>query len=538
MKSSISAAARRPHWRSSRSLQALALPMLGLLAATPALAQSYRYAGQFGTTGAGALNFPNDVQIDHTSHNIVVSDASNNRVVVFNSAGSYLNQFGSAGTGDAQFDYPAGIGIDPVTHDIFVADYYNDRVQVFSSSGTYQSQFGAGSLPTPCGIAIFPATRNIAVSDGYGASVQIYGPSETFSSQFGSATNFGYACSLAIDANNNILVADQTNNNVQKFSAAGAYLGQFGSFGSGDGQFATPSPGGIAIDPPTGNIIVSDYGNDRVEIFDSNGVYLSQFGGFGTGNSQFNGPTGVAIDPTSYNLLVADRSNNRIQVFSPCGPTQVSLSILPLTASQNQDILFSARVGISQPFGGTVSFLVDGSGTACTAAVGDVDASCTTVLQLGTHTVTAQYSGNGFNPAGCSAAGSVTVIQNTMQAPTNVVLVGPPNGLDEDQDMSLTATVAPGPASPAAAQHVAGSTSGSSMPGFVTFYDGATVLGYATLVNNQATYSNKLAAGTYNFSAKYSGDSVNAASTGAVSVSTVKPGDDIFYNSLEVPPGG
>src|SRR5579863_6945860 len=70
------------------------------------------------------------------------ADSGNHRVQIFDQAGTYLNQFGAAGTGDGQFYAPEGIAIDPTTSNILVADTGNNRVEIFSSAGVYLSQLG------------------------------------------------------------------------------------------------------------------------------------------------------------------------------------------------------------------------------------------------------------------------------------------------------------------------------------------------------------------------------------------------------------
>jgi DNA-binding beta-propeller fold protein YncE len=511
---------------------ALAICMLGALAANSAVAQNYRYISEIGTSGTGALDYPNDVQIDPASHNILVSDANHSRVVVFGPAGNYVNAFGSNGNGAGQLGYAAGIAIDPSSHNVFVSDYYNDRVEVFSASGTYLSQFSIGNGNTACAVAIQPGSHNILVSDGYSASVQIYNSAQTYVGSIGSAANFDYACSLAIAANGNILVGDQTNNNVQVFSSAGSFISAFGSAGSGDGQFATPSPGGIAVDQSNGNIVVADYGNNRVQIFDANGGYLSQFGGYGISAGQFNGPTGVAIDPATHNLFIADRGNNRVQEFTSCGPTLVSLSVLPLTQALNQSIFFSASIGNAVSPSGIVSMFSDDGTLVCTAvSYGDPQASCSGLMQLGTHAVTAVYSGNSSIPSGCSSATAVTVVPDLTQAPTSATLVGPPNGIDEGDVFTLDVTVSTNGI--ARAQ----SAAAPAPTGFFTFYDGSNVLADVPLAGAQATYTNRISGGAHTFSAKYSGDGSFTSASGNVSVSANTPSDEIHYSSFEVVQG-
>lgn len=123
----------------------------------------------------------------------------------------------------------------------------------------------------------------------------------------------------------NVYVVDSGNNRVQKFTSAGVYISQFGVYGTGNGQFNTPS--GIAIDS-SDNIYVSDSGNHRVQKFDSSFSYLAQFGSSGSGDGQFNNPQDIAID-SSGNIHIADYANQRIQKFA--GSAVFSANLTGLT---------------------------------------------------------------------------------------------------------------------------------------------------------------------------------------------------------------
>jgi len=505
-----------------------------LLAATCAAdAQNYRFVSQFGITGAGTLDFPNDIQIDPATRNIYVSDTGNDRVVVFDPAGNYVTSFGGSGSGDGQFNYPAGIGIDPVSHEVLVADYFGHRVQRFTANGSFLGKFGPNDTWTPCAIAIRPGNRDILVSTGYGAAVLVYDAGRNPLGQFGDTTNFGYPCDMTFAANGHIIVTDQTRHNVQMFDSGGGYLGAFGGFGSNDGKFN--SPGGVAIDTTTTNILVADFFNDRIQAFDANGNFVGKFGSHGSGPGQFDGPNGIAIDPVSRDLLVDDRGNNRIQRFAACGPTLVSLSVLPLTQALNQAVFFSASIGNVESPSGTVAMYSDGGGLICTATTyGDPQAACSGYLTLGSHTVTAVYSGTGIIPSGCSQTVLVTVVDDTALTQTNsylLLLPANPSGWLQGKPITLTGSLFPPPAPTAPA------APSVTRSGFFTFYDGSTVIANVPLDGDQAQFTNAFAGGSHQFKAVYSGDGNYASSDASDSVAVIAPDDGIFYDGLEVPPG-
>lgn len=138
----------------------------------------------FASNFACAFGQEAGVAIDPTSHDILYSDSNHDQLQIFSSVGMLLNQFGTSGIGNRQFDFPAGIAIDPVSDNVIVADSSNNRVQVLSLAGEFLSQFGGsgscnGRLNAPIAVAVDPTTENIVVVDSGGvgdSKVSIYVP--------------------------------------------------------------------------------------------------------------------------------------------------------------------------------------------------------------------------------------------------------------------------------------------------------------------------------------------------------------------------
>lgn len=175
-----------------------------------------------GLEGSGNAQFSwtAGLAIDSTG-NIWIADYSNNRVQELSSSGTFLQKFGSAGSGNGQFGGPIGIAFSGGK--VYVTDYGHSRVQKFSTAGVYESQFGSegsanGQFLHPYGIATEPASGNL-------------------------------------------VVADSGNTRVEVFSASGTFLAKFGSSGTGPQQFTAPT--GVAISQ-TG-IYVADANSNRVE---------------------------------------------------------------------------------------------------------------------------------------------------------------------------------------------------------------------------------------------------------------------------------
>jgi DNA-binding beta-propeller fold protein YncE len=106
------------------------------------------------------LNQPADLAVDPVNGDVYIADGyGNHRVVVFNSQGVYLRQWGSSGSGPSQFS-PIGGGhphcvVLSKEGLVYVCDRGNDRIQVFDKAGNLVSIIplkpGTGYVPAPDG---------------------------------------------------------------------------------------------------------------------------------------------------------------------------------------------------------------------------------------------------------------------------------------------------------------------------------------------------------------------------------------------------
>lgn len=500
--------------------------------------------------------------VDPVNRNIIAVDVAGQRVMIFNSAGVFQSEFGTAGLGPGQFRFVtyvnAGVAVDPVTENILVTDAGNSRVQVFNSAGVYQSQFGTagggyGQFGNPSGIAIDPATRNIVVADWGNNVVDIFNSSGGYLSQFGGpgASNgtFYEPTAIAIDpATHNILLASAGTANtlnpyLQIFSSTGVYLSQFGGFGLGNGNICGGSTG-LAFDPVSHNIVVT--GCLSVEIFglaaSSSGstttalVASSNPAAFGqsvtfTATVTGNSPTGtvqfldgatslgtpvtltagtaalttssLAVGPHSITAVYNGDSSNPGSTSSAVSEViSLNSSAITLVSSLNpaiagQAVTFTGTVTGTSPTG-TVTFL---SGTtslgAPVALASSMAAFTTTTLPVGTDSITAVYSGDSSNATSTSAVLSEII----SLAPTTTAVVSSAAHATFGQPVTFTAVV-----------------TDDSPTGNVQFFDGATSLAVpVALIGNIATFTTStLAVGTHSITAAYKGDAFNSPSTSPV----------------------
>jgi uncharacterized repeat protein (TIGR01451 family) len=294
----------------------------------PSQQPAFAYDSQWGSAGSGdgQFNQPWGVALDNSVSPafVDVTDFGNNRVETF-LQGGYVTQFGTAGGGLGQFEGPEGIAVhNQKAYVVDTGGYLSPRVQVYgltTNPPTYDFTFAEngsvnypGSTNAPAGIGIDPFNGHPDVTDTPFKPVQEYDAAGNFIREFGSG--FSGAADIAITRTGKMFVVDPGNDQVQIYDSTGTKVGAFGSSGSGNGQFSNPT--GIALDQSQHVVFVTDTGNNRVEVFDYQGNYLQQFGGTGSGNGELNAPHGIAVlESTTYThyIYVADTGNNRIEVF-------------------------------------------------------------------------------------------------------------------------------------------------------------------------------------------------------------------------------
>lgn len=200
-----------------------------------------------------------------------------------------------------------------------------------------------------------------------------------------------------------------------------------------------------------------------------------------SGDSNFAGSTSIAVTET---------------VNQAATTTTITSSATP--SAYSQSVTFSAS--LAPNYGGTATgtfTFLDATTSVGTVAVSNNAAQLTiSTLSVGTHSITAKYSGDPNFTASTSAVLSQTVNPAT----TTTTLIANPNPSTYGQSVTLSATVQP----------PAGAT------GSVTFMEGSTSLGSATPAANSAQISlATLGAGTHSITAVYSGDGNMASSTSA-----------------------
>ncbi|MGN6276886.1 MAG: SMP-30/gluconolactonase/LRE family protein [Solirubrobacterales bacterium] len=284
------------------------------------------YIRQFGAAGSenGQLLSAKGIATDKEG-NVWVADSGNNRIEAFKPSGEFIRKFGAEGTGNGQLKGPQDLAFDSEGK-LWVADSGNDRLQRFSAEGAYLAQLGAagpnsGQLSEPQALSI-DTKGNLWVADTGNDRVQESTPSEFIRSFGGESSAPGQLASpnaLATDKEANVWVADTAHNRIQEFGAKGELIRAFGATGTGNGAFSEPK--GVAISP-AGNLYVADTGNKRVQEFTSKGEFIRKWGSSGSGNGQFFSLQGIAVDAEGHVWTIdagLAGSGVRVQEFSSEG---------------------------------------------------------------------------------------------------------------------------------------------------------------------------------------------------------------------------
>ncbi|MBI1827509.1 MAG: hypothetical protein HY287_18025 [Planctomycetes bacterium] len=186
------------------------------------------------------LTGPNDLAFDSANAELYSVDSGAHRVLVFReSAGAWIlnRSWGMEGVGLGQFSSPQAIALDPILHRVLVTDADNFRVQVFDTTGILLFKFGYRILFTSDtdlawfargeGLAV-DSCGNIYVSDALMGTVRVFssGGSElgtTHAPVINYGTGVGQLrspCGMMIDAGGKLYIANTNNNSIEVYSVA------------------------------------------------------------------------------------------------------------------------------------------------------------------------------------------------------------------------------------------------------------------------------------------------------------------------------
>jgi DNA-binding beta-propeller fold protein YncE len=173
--------------------------------------------------GEGYFKRPTGIAVDSAADRIYVTDTLRDQVFVLDMHGTILQTIGKSGGGDGEFNLPTELRLDG--KNLIVVDAMNFRVQVFDRAGNFQYAVGkigdsAGSLFRPKGMAV-DSEGDLYLVEGMWGMVQVLNRRGELLYDFGTpgthAGQFQLPAGLFIDRNDNVYVVDSFNRRVQVF---------------------------------------------------------------------------------------------------------------------------------------------------------------------------------------------------------------------------------------------------------------------------------------------------------------------------------
>ena len=174
--------------------------------------------------GAGEFQLPNHIALDAASAGsaVYVSDSKANMVKAYSGA-TLDHTIGSSGSGNGQFDFPSGV-FASASNEVFVVDQGNDRIQVFNLAGSFLRAFRLGnSLPSGRSQAAFlDAAGRLFVADSFQGVVKVF--DGTSGALLANVGHFGQLpgqldspAGLALDGQNRLFVTSANTHRVELY---------------------------------------------------------------------------------------------------------------------------------------------------------------------------------------------------------------------------------------------------------------------------------------------------------------------------------
>lgn len=272
------------------------------------------------------------------NNNIYVSDTGNNRVVVFDSDGEFMFEFGSKGVANpmpgskadwapGKFSFPYGIDVESETGNIFVADMINKRIQIFDRNGKFLDWFPKKKMTGGFAADVFPT--DIAVEKGkvyvcnpYQVLIfttkgelikQIGMPGDTNDKKI---PRFDRLNGIDVGPDGTIYAADSNNLRIQAIDPNGKVKWIVGEPSKAGAEISQEKrvfglPRNVSVGPD-GNVYVADPFHFQIKVFAPDGKQLASMGKQGTEDGNFDFPNGIELTKDKV-IYVVDKGSARVQ---------------------------------------------------------------------------------------------------------------------------------------------------------------------------------------------------------------------------------
>ena len=205
---------------------------------------------EIGKPGKGELEFHCPRGIVIIVQMVFVSDHENHRIQKFSTDGQFLSMFGSYGSGKGELRYPQGLTVGPDGM-IYISDAGNNRIVVFSEVGVFICNIDvSASVRMPEGLA-FSTDGNLHVTGYWSDNYAVF----SSAGKLVRTHEFLEATDVAIDAAGFVFAVGYTegNNSLSIFNTGGEIVHTIN----------LDCPWGVAI-APDGSVWVAGYDLDKL----------------------------------------------------------------------------------------------------------------------------------------------------------------------------------------------------------------------------------------------------------------------------------
>lgn len=525
-----------------------------------------------GSPGGSPLNYPLGVAVDGAG-NIYIADHNNRRIVKITAAGvsSVINVTGLT----PAMAGPDGMAVDG-SGDVYFLDPSNSRVVEISPSGTTRQINVTGLSQCPsvfCGLAV-DGSNNIWIADNDNNQVLkvTQAGTSTVLNTAGLSPALKNPSGIAVDAAGDVYITDSGNNRLVEITAAGLptilntglhYPTGLAIDGKGNRyivdsslfrivefspvqqpiSFSQTNVGSTSSDSPQ-SVTLENIGDQPLSIASLNAVTTGQT------NSSFSldgaattcsstaplGPgsacdLGIEFMPKAAGTLAGTVSiaDNSLNAVAPNNVQQVNVSgtgvgiaaTIALSTSPATSVAYGTPITVTATLTGgngtptgSITYTVDGGSpfSATLSSGGTAQFTLPATLATGSHSILVSYEGDADYILASAPQGFTLTVT---AAPTQTSLTSSTTNTSAGQSITLTSTVM--------------STTAGTPTGTVTFYDGLTSIGTATLTpSGVATLTTTtLPVGAATITASYSATGNYAASTSSpltITVAAIPPG--------------
>jgi large repetitive protein len=448
------------------------------------------FSGDGGLAVAAGLNYPYTVALDAAA-NMYIPDSGNNRVRLVSLSTGNISTFAGTGAGGYNGDgvaataasiySPSGLAFDPAGN-LYISDSGNNRIRkVSAANGIITTFAGNGN-----GLYV--------VGSGAATAAGIYNP-----------------VGLLFDQKGNLYIADYFDQRIREVQDNLAEMRLTAPVTVGDTSPVQPET--IENDGNTGLDLTAFKPDTNSAVDDASTTcnlgtpYLAVNNDCVVG-AEF-APTVMGNPLTAFLDVVGDTVNSPlvIQLTGTASAalttttTTVTSSLNPSDFGQNVTFIAAVTTGTGT-LTGTVSFSDGATVLAASIPLTAGGASFTTsTLTVGSHSITASYSGDSTHSPSTSTPALIQVV--IQASPTTTTITSNLNPSNFGQGVTFTATIT-----------TTGANAGTPT-GTVSFSDGATVLATSVPVTaGVASFTiTTLAVGSHAITASYSGDSAHSPST-------------------------